>query len=150
MIGNQWMLITAGNRDSFNMMTASWGGIGILWNKPVAFCFVRPQRYTFEFMEKYENFTLSFYDEGYRSALNLCGSHSGREIDKVKETGLTPAFDDKAVYFDEAKLVLICRKLYSQDFEASSFFDKELLNNYKTGDYHRMYVSEIEKVLVKE
>jgi flavin reductase (DIM6/NTAB) family NADH-FMN oxidoreductase RutF len=149
MVGKQWMLVTAGNRDKFNTMTASWGGAGILWNKPVAFSFVRPQRYTFEFMEKFERYTLSFYEEGYRDALNLCGTISGRDTDKVSQAGLTPVIENSAVYFDEAKLVLVCRKLYTQDIRPESFVDKELLKNYPENDYHRIYVGEIEKVLAK-
>lgn len=150
MVGRQWMLVTAGSPDKFNTMTASWGGAGILWGKPVAFSFIRPQRYTFEFMEKNDYYTLSFYDDSYRDALNICGSHSGRDTDKVKATGLTPASSDTAVYFDEAKLVLICRKLYAQDINPASFIDKEIMSTYTAGDYHRLYVGEIEKVLIKE
>jgi flavin reductase (DIM6/NTAB) family NADH-FMN oxidoreductase RutF len=150
MIGRQWMLVTAGNPNGFNTITASWGGAGVLWGKPVAFSFIRPQRYTFDFMEKNNYYTLSFYDEGYRDALNLCGSRSGRDIDKVKATGLTPAFSGDAVYFDEAKLVLICRKLYAQDLDPSSFLDKKILSTYSGDDYHRVFVGEIEKVLAKE
>jgi flavin reductase (DIM6/NTAB) family NADH-FMN oxidoreductase RutF len=150
MIGREWMLVTAGTPDSFNTMTASWGGAGILWGKPVAFSFIRPQRYTFQFMNKYENYTLTFFDEKYREALNLCGSRSGRDTDKVKATGLTPAFNGDSVYFDEAKLVLICRRLYSQDLNISCFTDKEIANTYSGNDLHRVFVGEIEKVLVKD
>lgn len=150
LIGRQWMLVTAGDRDNYNTMTASWGGAGVLWNKPVSFCFIRPQRYTLEFLEKYDHYTLSFYDEGYREALNYCGSHSGRDSDKVKQTGLTPDFDGDAVYFDEAKLVLVCRKLYMQDMNEESFIDKSLLSNYAKGDYHKIFAGEIGKVLIKE
>ena len=90
MIGKEWMLITAGQESSFNMMTASWGGVGFLWGMPVSFCFVRHQRYTFEFMEKHNTYTLSFYGPKYRDVLNLCGAKSGRDINKVAATGLTP------------------------------------------------------------
>jgi flavin reductase (DIM6/NTAB) family NADH-FMN oxidoreductase RutF len=150
MMGRQWMLVTAGNPSAFNTMTASWGGAGILWNKPVTFTFIRPQRYTFNFMEKNDYYTLSFYDEGYRDALNLCGSRSGRDIDKVKATGLTPAFSGDAVYFDEAKLVLVCRKLFAQDFDPASFIDKKILSTYSGDDFQRVFIGEIEKVLAKE
>ena len=111
LIGKDWMLVTAGDKSKFNTMTASWGGVGILWNKPVAFTFIRPQRYTFEFTEQGEYYTLSFFDEEYRKALNFCGTKSGRDYDKVKETGLTPVFSEDAPYFGEAKLVLVCKKL---------------------------------------
>lgn len=149
MIGREWMLVTAGTPDSFNTMTASWGGAGILWGKPVAFSFIRPQRYTFGFLQKYGGYTLSFFDEKYRDALNLCGSRSGRDTDKVKETGLTPAYSGDAVYFDEAKLVLICRKLYTQDLTLGGFCDKEIAGTYSGNDLHRVFVGEIEKVLAK-
>jgi flavin reductase (DIM6/NTAB) family NADH-FMN oxidoreductase RutF len=149
MIGREWMLVTAGTPDNFNTMTASWGGAGILWGKSVAFSFIRPQRYTYEFMQKDNSYTLSFFDESYRDALNLCGSRSGRDTDKVKATGLTPAYSGDAVYFDQAKLVLICRKLYAQDLTLSGFADKEIAGTYSGNDLHRVFVGEIEKVLVK-
>lgn len=150
LIGRQWMLVTAGNEKFFNTMTASWGGAGVLWNRPVAISFIRPQRYTYEFLEKNDRYTLSFYDEGYRDALNFCGSHSGRDCDKAKETGLTPVASNDAVYFDEAKLVLICRKLFIQDFKPECFIDKSIAATYKGDDYHRVYIGEIEKVLAKK
>lgn len=147
-IGKDWMLVTSGNKDNYNTMTASWGGIGIMWNKPCAFTFIRPQRYTFEFMEKNEYYTLSVYDDGYKDALRLCGTKSGRDIDKAEETGLTPVFDEKAPYFSQARLVLVCRKLYAQDLNEESIVDESIKSNYAANDYHRMYVSEIVKVLV--
>lgn len=149
LIGKDWMLVTSGNEQKFNTMTASWGGVGIMWNKPVAFTFIRPQRYTFEFTEKEEFLSLSFFSEEYRKALTLCGSKSGRDTDKVKETGLTPAFD-KAPYFAEAKCVFICKKLYSQFLDKESVCDDSVFASYLSNDYHKMYVSEIVKVLVKE
>jgi len=151
MIGDDWMLITAGTMDKFNTMTASWGGMGVLWNKNVTFCFVRPQRYTRAFMDGGDVFTLSFFGPEYRDALVLCGTKSGRDVDKVKETGLTPAAAESgAVYFDEASLVVVCRKIYAQDIDPKGFFETELLKLYEESDYHRMYVGEILEVLVKE
>ena len=149
MIGREWMLITAGKNNQFNMMTASWGGLGFLWGMPVSFCFVRPQRYTYEFMEKHTNYTLSFYGNEYRDALNICGTQSGRDIDKVMETGLTPITTDSgAVYFSEAKLVIESRKLYTHDFAEQCFLDTTIIGNaYAAGDYHRMYVGEITRCL---
>lgn len=149
-IGKDWMLVTAGDADNYNTMTASWGSVGIMWNKPVAFTFIRPQRYTYEFIEKEEYYTLSVYDEKYRSALRLCGTKSGRDTDKAKETGLTPVFDEKAPYFGEARLVLVCKKLYAQDLKEESIVEESVKSNYHTDDYHRMYVSEIVKVLVND
>lgn len=111
LIGDDWALVTAGDREKFNTMTISWGGVGIMWGKPVVFTFIRPQRYTFAFMENGDRYTMSFFDEKYRDALKFCGSKSGRDYNKVKETGLTPAFTENgSVYFEEAKLVLECKK----------------------------------------
>src|SRR5574344_825163 len=152
LIGSDWMLVTSGTPAKFNTMTASWGGVGILWNKPVAFTFIRPQRYTYEFLEEEEYFTLSFFTQDYKEALKLCGSKSGRDTDKVAATGLTPAFDGTIPYFKEAKTVLVCRKLYNQFLNEESLFDTSLTSNYKDdkSDWHKMYISEICKVLVKE
>lgn len=149
-IGKDWTLVTAGNKDEYNTMTASWGSLGIMWNKPVAFTFIRPQRYTFKYLENSEYYTLSVYDEKYRDALMLCGTKSGRDIDKAEATGLTPVFDEKAPYFSQARLVLVCRKMYAQDLNEESVIDQSIKGNYASGDYHRMYVSEIVKVLVND
>lgn len=146
-IGREWMLITAGKPEKFNTMTASWGGVGVLWNTNVTFSFVRPSRYTYGFMEKEKYYTLSFFGADCRRALQFCGSKSGRAVDKVAETGLTPVFDAPAPYFAEAELVLVCRKLYTQDLDTERLLDPVLMANYKDGDVHRMYVGEITKVL---
>lgn len=151
LIGKDWMLITAGDKEKFNTMTASWGGVGIMWGKPVATAYIRPQRYTFEFIENGDYYTQSFFDEEYRDALKFCGSKSGRDYDKVKETGLTPVVDDKtgAVYFKEAKVVFICKKMYAQFLNEESALTEDVTKWYN-GDYHKMYMSEIVSVLVKE
>lgn len=149
MIGKKWMLITAGNSKSFNTMTASWGNLGVLWGKNVSTCYIRPQRYTYEFIEREDYYTLSVFGEQYRNALNICGSKSGRDVNKMALTGLTPIFDEHGVYYEEADIVLICRKLYYQDIEPNNFLDSAINANYKNKDYHRMYIGEIEKVLVK-
>lgn len=149
-IGEDWMLISAGNRETCNTMTASWGGTGILWNRPVAFSFIRPQRYTMEFIEREEYYSLAFFGDGFRDALNFCGTKSGRDFDKWKETGLTPAFD-LAPYPEQANTVLICRKLYRQDMTPESFLDAEIREkNYPNNDYHRVFVGEIKKLLIRE
>ena len=104
LIGDDWALVTGGTKENFNTMTISWGGAGIMWGKPCAFTFIRPQRYTFEFMENSEYYTMSFFDEKYRDALKFCGSKSGRDYNKAKETGFTPAFTENgAVYFASSK-----------------------------------------------
>lgn len=149
-IGKEWMLVGAGNADSHNMMTASWGGLGVLWNKPVSTVYIRPSRHTIAFVEREAYYALCFFDESYREALTYCGRHSGREVDKCAQTGLTPRFDEAAPYFEEAALVLICRKLYAQDMDPSCFLDEGLEANYNGADYHRMYIGEIVKVLEKE
>jgi len=145
---HDWTLITAGTRKSFNTMTASWGGLGIIWNKRVAFIFVRPTRYTYEFIEKSDRFTLSFLPEQHRKALAFCGSKSGRDVDKIAATGLSPVFDASgAVYFEQARLVMICRKVYLQDLAPRQFLDKQVLKFYPKRDFHRMYFGEIVKCL---
>lgn len=150
LIGRDWMLVTAGDSSSFNTMTASWGGLGVLWSDPVAFIFVRPQRYTFGFTEKNDFFTLSFFDEKYRGALSLCGTKSGRDCDKVRETGLTPVHEDGYTYFAEAKLVIVCRKLYAQDIRPECFTDRDIIGaHYPANDFHRMYTGKIIKCLKK-
>ncbi len=149
LIGADWMLITAGTMESYNTMTASWGGMGVLWNKNVCFCFVRPTRHTYSFMEKSECFTLSFFTEKYRKVLNYCGSHSGKDVDKVKETGLTPVKSASgAVYFAEARLVMECGKMYFQDIDPSHFLKSGIDGLYPQKDYHRMYIGEILNCLV--
>ena len=151
LIGDDWGLVTACGQDGLNTMTVSWGGVGVLWGKPAAFIFIRPQRYTFEFIENTDFFTISFFDGGFRKALGFCGSKSGRDVDKVKETGLTPAFSDEgAPYFEEARMVLVCKKLYGQFLSEEGVSDgAAVLPNYNGGDWHKMYVGEIVKVLTK-
>ena len=148
LIGSDWMLITAKKGDKTNMMTASWGGVGILWNKPVATIYVRPQRYTKEFIDNEEYFSLCVLPEEYRQILNYCGTKSGRDEDKIAETKLTIVESEKAPIFKESRLVLICKKLYAQDLTEQSFIDKSLVEkNYKAKDFHTMYIAEIEKIL---
>ncbi|MBQ3133462.1 MAG: flavin reductase [Clostridia bacterium] len=146
-IGKEWMLISAGNRQSFNMMTASWGGAGVMWNVDVTTAYVRPQRYTYEFMEKEPYYALSFLGRGFKQALQVCGSKSGRDVDKVAETGLTPRFDAQAPYFAESEIAVICKKLYVQDLDPAGFLDPTISSHYANHDYHRMYIGEIVKIL---
>ena len=143
---DEWTLITAGNIHSFNTMTASWGGMGILWNKPIAICFIRPQRFTYQFAERSSFFTLSFFDEEFRKILDYCGSRSGREYDKIKETGLIPVTTGTGnITYQQARLVFECRKLYSDHLKESNFIDKGLIyRNYPAKDFHRFYIGEIE------
>lgn len=145
-IGDQWMLITAGTKDNCNTMTASWGGLGVLWGKPVATIFVRPQRHTYQFTEENDWFTLSFLKEDYREALKLCGTRSGRDMDKFAAAGITVAGEEEKPYVAEAELVLVCRKVYWDDIEPGNFLDGEIDHKcYPTHDYHRMYIGVIEE-----
>ena len=153
LIGKQWMLVTAGTSEKFNTMTASWGGLGWLWNKPVAFVFIRPERYTHGFIEASDCMTLSFYGEEYREALKICGTKSGRDTDKVAATGLTPVkLESGNMTFGEARLTLDCRKLFKTSMQEANFIDKELLEKwYGThGGLHDVYVVEIENVYINE
>jgi len=150
LIGNDWMLITSGTKKSFNTMTASWGGLGVLWDKNICLCFIRPQRYTYKFMEKYKFFTFSFFPERYRSVLDFCGNNSGRDVDKIKATGITPAVGKTgAIYFKEAKLVIESKKIYFDDLNPGHFLEKEIFEIYPEKGYHRMYIGEVMHCLIK-
>lgn len=142
---NQWLLLTAGSDTDFNMMTVSWGSIGCIWNKPFAQVVVRPQRYTYRFTEKYEEFTLCAFPEKYRSALKLLGSTSGRDGDKLAQTDLSIKSSSavSAPSYNEATLILECRKIYFQDMNSKGFLDKTIQKNYPINDYHRIYFGEI-------
>jgi len=151
LLDKDWMLITAGITGHFNTMTASWGGFGILWHQPVAFIFVRPQRFTFQFLEQYEWFTLSFFGPGYKDALNFCGSKSGKVVDKVASTGLIPEKTERGnIFFKEARLVFECRKIYYQDLQPGHFLDPKTESNYPLKDYHRMYFGKIENCWIMD
>lgn len=145
LIGKDWMLITARDGERANAMTASWGSLGVLWNKPVCTCFIRPQRHTYGLVEGEERISMAFMSEEYRSALTYCGSHSGRDGDKLSGAGLSAVELDGVPVIAEADVLLICRKLYIGDITEEGFVDKSLLANYKSGDFHRYYVCEIEK-----
>ena len=151
MIGEQWMLITAGTKEKCNTMTASWGGLGVLWGKPVATAYIRPQRYTRQFVEDSGYFTLAFFGPEHRQALNLCGTQSGRDVDKVKACGFTVEEGaGGAPYFAEADLVLVCRKAYWQDMDPDHFLDPDIGEHYAQHDYHRIYIGEIVEVLKRQ
>ena len=151
LIGQKWMLISAGTEDKWNTMTASWGGLGVLWGKNVATCYIRPQRYTKKFVDANDTFTLSFYGPEHKQALSICGSKSGRDCDKVKEAGLTPYFVDGTAAFEEADMVFVCKKLYEDEIRPENFIAKENDEKwYPEKDYHTVYIAEITKVLVRE
>lgn len=147
-VSKEYMLITAGDEKSHNMMTASWGFFGEMWGHHTAMVVVRPQRYTMDFIDKNDYFTLSFYGEELKDIHKICGSKSGRDIDKTEACKLTPVYDEKGVYFKEARLVVFCKKEYVQAMNEESFVDKDNLRWYK-GDYHNMIFGKIEKILTK-
>lgn len=147
-IGTEWMLVTAGTAESFNTMTASWGCLGWLWNKPVAVVFIRPERLTHDFAERSDTLTLAFLGTSAqaRRAYEYCGSHSGRDTDKMAATELKPVgLPGGGVGFAQARLVLECRKLYSDSLRADRFADSSLGRWYggKMGGLHDVYVAEI-------
>jgi len=149
MLEDQWGLLSVGDAEKFNAMTIAWGGFGVMWSKPVISVVIRPQKYTFEFMEKFDLFTVSFYPEEYRKALQLLGTKSGRDSNKIKESGLTPFHIDGTVAFEEAQSIYLCRKIFGgQQLDAFKFTDPGLdFAMYPNMDYHYVYVGEITKVL---
>ncbi len=149
MINDGWALVSAGNELSWNTMTVSWGALGELWGKDVAFVFIRPQRYTYEFFEREELFTVSFFAEEHREILKICGAKSGRDCNKAQLTGLKAEFSQGAPCFEQAQYTLVCRKVAAQDLDPAGFIDENIEKNYANKDYHRMYVGEILKVLKK-
>ena len=148
-IGNKWFLVSAGTKDSFNSMTASWGFMGVMWGKNCVITTIRPQRYTKEFIDKNEYFTFSFFSDEFKDALRFCGSHSGRDVDKMECTGLTPVDICGQVGFEQAEMVLVCKKLYVQEMKPQCFTDSSLIDkNYPQEDYHIAYYGEIVKAFV--
>jgi flavin reductase (DIM6/NTAB) family NADH-FMN oxidoreductase RutF len=143
----QWLILAAGSftPGGFNFMTVGWGGFGVMWKKPLAMVVVRPVRHTWQFMEASETFTLSAFPEQYRRKLSWCGAYSGRDHDKVKESGFTPIASRfaEAPGFQEAELIIECRKSYFQDLDPAHFLDPATEENYPKKDYHRMYFGEI-------
>jgi len=151
LIDKDWMLVTAGTLEDYNTMTASWGHMGIIWNLPVAIAWIRPQRYTYEFANRYEEYTLSFFTDRYRNALQFCGTRSGRDYDKAAETGLTPLETDRGnVIFEEARLVMECRKVYEDDLKKKNFLLPEVAKkHYPKNDFHKFYMGEIVNVMTR-
>ncbi|MBD3370886.1 flavin reductase family protein [Candidatus Fermentibacteria bacterium] len=148
LIADQWMLVTAGETDGYNTMTASWGAMGELWSRKICVAFVRPQRYTYGFMNRMERFTLSFFDEGHRDKLEFCGTHSGRDVDKAARTGLMPfPPTDDTVAFRQARLIMVCKKIYTHDLDPDNFLEPDIEDCYPEKGYHRMYVGRLERAL---
>jgi len=149
MLDDEWALLSAGNSEKYNTMTISWGSMGIMWSKPIFIAVVRPQRYTKEFVDNHDLFTVSFYPGKYRKALELLGTKSGKDTNKISESALTPLHVDCTVAFEEAHTILICKKLHGgQQLNPSFFIDISLDSTiYPDKDYHYYYTGEIVKVL---
>jgi len=144
-------LLTAGTIDSFNAMTVSWGVIGTLWRRNTVTVYVRPSRFTYQFMTKQPYFTLSFFPKNYRDKLTYLGSHSGRDEDKIKKCNLTPvAVKNNAVAFSEARLTFVCKKLYEADFIPEQIPETVKNRFYLEKDFHRIFIGEIVQVLSSE
>ena len=149
-IGKDWILLTAQKEGKVNTMTASWGGLGVLWNKKVAFIFIRPQRYTKEFVDFSDKLSISVLPNDYRKELKYLGTISGKDEDKISKTNLTVKEYDDVPYFEESRLTLICKKLYAQPLKEKFFIDESIIDtSYPERDYHTMYVVEIEKIFEK-
>ncbi|KAB3534873.1 flavin reductase family protein [Alkaliphilus pronyensis] len=150
-IGKDWMLITAEKDGKVNTMTAAWGGLGVMWNKNVAYIVIRPQRYTKEFVDASNTFSLTFFDKGFEDELTYLGRVSGRDEDKISKLNMTVEYSEKTPYFTNANLVVICNKLYAQDFQEDCFIDDAVASKaYPEKDYHTLYIGEITKVLVRD
>jgi flavin reductase (DIM6/NTAB) family NADH-FMN oxidoreductase RutF len=160
LFGTDWALITCGDvsadKGNWNTMTASWGALGVLWGMDVAFMFIRPSRHTFGFANNASLFTLSFFDSPYRKALEICGEKSGRDTDKAAAAGITPivftgGYARGALSFKEAREVIVCRKLYTEDFSPAKFLEPASIEkNYNGKDYHRIFIGEALGLLTKK
>jgi flavin reductase (DIM6/NTAB) family NADH-FMN oxidoreductase RutF len=143
----QWFLLTSGDfaKGHYNTMTVSWGSMGVMWNRPFVQVVVRPTRYTYSLMERYDAFTLCALPDTYRKALNLLGSRSGRDGDKIAQAGLTPIASTQvaAPGFAEAELIIECKKMYWDDFAPAHFIDPKIEENYAQQDYHRIYFGQV-------
>lgn len=148
LIGDEWMIIAAGNKNNHNMMTASWGGLGVLWNKNVATIYVRPSRYTLEFLNTNTAFSLNFFGDN-KALHKIGGAMSGRNIDKTKAANLTTTYQENTVFYQEAKLVLICKKLYFSEFNSQNFLSPDIESFYPLKDYHNIFIGEIVKALIQ-
>ncbi len=151
-VGKEWFLITAEADGVRNAMTASWGFLGNLWNKNAAVCFVRPQRFTHTLTEKADRVSLCFFGDGYRQELGkIFGRLSGKDLDKAEAAGFHYTYLDGVPAFEEASLVLVCRKMYADLIKEENFLDREVdAKCYPEKDYHTVYVCEVEKAYIKE
>lgn len=143
----KWALLSAGKEGAFNMMVISWGGLGTIWNKPVATVYVRTNRYTHEFMDNNEYFTVSFFPEEYKKVISIHGSKSGREIDKIGNSGLTPIKAGESVSFKEAEVTLVCKKLFMQRLEEKNMPGDVVERFYEGNTPHDMYIGEVVDII---
>ena len=142
----KWALVTSGTPDDFNTMTISWGGLGTIWNKPVATVYIRTSRLTHEYMDKNEYFSVCFFPEQYKETLGILGAKSGREIDKMHIEGLTPRKEMDTVVYDEADITLVCRKLFVQELDPSKI-PSDIVDKFYNGIApHDMYIGEVVSV----
>ncbi|UDQ99367.1 flavin reductase family protein [Lentisphaerota bacterium WC36G] len=145
-LNKNWMLLTVGDKKKFNTMTVSWGMFGTFWHKPMVMIGVRPQRYTYDFIENNDTFTLSGFPEGFKEQLTFCGRNSGREVDKIAETNLTPIIADEVdcVTFKEAELIIECRIVYCESLKGKNFKNKRIKPDlYPNRDFHKLYYAEV-------
>jgi len=149
MFGDGWALIGAGDEGNHNIMTVSWGMLGRLWNKDVATVFIRPQRHTFDLVNSEDFFTINFFDEKYRGALNVCGEASGVDCDKFELAKLTPYYVDGTTAVEQSKYFLVCKKIAKTEMKPEDFLDESINKFYPDNDYHTVFVGEIIKVLKK-
>jgi flavin reductase (DIM6/NTAB) family NADH-FMN oxidoreductase RutF len=143
----KWALITAGNMESFNMMTISWGGMGTLWGKPVVTVYVKPCRYTYGYMNDNEYFTVSFYPDLYKKELGVLGSKSGRDMDKMNGSGLTAVKAGESMTFKEAEVTLVCKKLFRQRLLPENMPRDVVDTMYADNDLHDMYIGEVVDII---
>ncbi|MCM0715227.1 MULTISPECIES: flavin reductase family protein [Parabacteroides] len=156
LIGKQWMLVTAGNKSSYNTMTAAWGAVGYMWSRPSTFIVIRDSRYTYQFLQREESFTLSFFTEEYRGALRICGTKSGRDADKVSEAGLTPLeIPSGLMSFKEARMIIECKKIFVQEMDyaylTQPYKEKIMEESYNNEpSKHQLFISEITSIWIKK
>lgn len=147
LFSKKWALVSAGKEGDYNTMTIGWGGLGTMWSRPVCSVYVKPIRYTYDYLEKYDYFTVSFYDESYKDDLMILGTKSGRDLDKVALTSLTPEFIEDSITFKEAVCTIVCKKIYYQDMIREPMLEEVVDKYYKEEEPHRMYIGEVVKII---
>ncbi len=149
-LDKKWALLSVGSKEKYNTMTISWGGFGTLWHKPIATVYVRKSRYTYEFLQKGDYFTISFFDEAYKKDLGILGSRSGRDGDKVSLTNLTPEFLNNIPTFKEANLVIVCKRIFNQELDADRIPKEYVDSFYKDEEIHEMFIGEVVDIIERK